>query len=660
MSAAVRHPALTRRALGMLLLALAVAAAPHASHLPPGIVVFVLACGAWRWMIERAGWPLPGRTLRAVLTVAALSAVMLVFGTVFGRDAGTALLAVMLGLKLLEVRGYRDAMLTLFLGCFFVVVMAFHSQEIPVAAALVLALLLLMATMIELNRGDAPRTSPPRGPMSSLRPAAFLLLAAAPLAAFMFVMFPRLPTPLWGLPSDAHGKTTGLSETMSPGAISELATSDAIAFRALFEDEPPAPADLYWRGPVLWFTDGRNWSAPAGAALPAPDAHVGFIPMGEPVHYSVMLEPTGQSWLFALDLPYSAPAGSAHTADLFLLARQPVREPRRYAVTSYPAYRTPELTATERERALQLPPANPRTVALGRSWREGSASPEEAMRRALAHFRFEAFHYTLSPPALAGGDPLDEFLFETRAGFCEHYAAAFTVLMRAAGVPARVVTGYQGGERNTVGGHLVVRQRDAHAWAEVWLPPRGWTRIDPTAAVAPERIARGSADMLERSGMSARRGFGTGRVGDLVQRAGAGWDALNTRWNAWVLAYGPDAQSALLARIGLRSWLTMTLALAGIVAIVLVLLALATRRRRPRDPLAEMHARFRARLARRGIVAEPSEGPVAFASRVRRRNPELGASVDVFTGLYVAMRYGKNHAPSDLRRLRRAMANLGH
>ncbi|MDR2877788.1 MAG: transglutaminaseTgpA domain-containing protein [Chromatiales bacterium] len=647
---------LTRRALAMLLLALTAAAAPHAFHLPLGIMLFVIVCGLWRWMVERAGWPLPGRTLRAVLTIAALSFVVLIFGTVFGRDAGTALLSVMLGLKLLELRNYRDAMLTLFLGCFLVVVMAFHSQEIPVAIALLTALLLLTMALIELHRDPSAR-----GPMRNLQPAAMMLLAAAPLAALMFVLFPRLPAPLWGLPADAHGKTTGLSETMSPGAISQLATSDEIAFRVLFDGAPPAAEDLYWRGPVFWHTDGRNWSVGNHPGMTAsPRMRPDFTPLGAPINYTVMLEPTGQSWLFALDLPYTAPAGGVQTEDMFLLTGQPVREPRHYAVTSYSAHRTPELSAAQRERALQLPDANPRTLALGRAWQEEGLAPETALQRALAHFHNEEFHYTLSPPMLSGADPVDSFMFETRAGFCEHYAAAFTVLMRAAGVPARIVTGYQGGERNPIGDHLIVRQRDAHAWAEVWLPAQGWTRVDPTAAVAPERIQHGSADLLARSGINARTRYDFG-LRPLLDRVSASWDALNTRWNAWVLAYGPDAQSSLLARFGLRSWLAMTLALAGTIAIVLVLITLLTRSaRQPRDPLVELHTRFRSRLARFGIMTEASEGPIALAHRVRQRNPELAANVDMFTALYVAMRYGKkNHTPSDLRHLRRTLANLG-
>lgn len=654
MKPAAAEQALPRRAVGLVLLALAAAAAPHLGHLPLPIVLFALACGLWRWMAAHAGWPLPGAAVRVLLAALALSGVSMTFGTVFGRDPGTALLTAMLGLKLLELRGYRDAMLILFLGCFLVVVMAFHSQELPAAAALVGALLLIVAATIDLNHPAAARQGPARLP---LRSAGLMMLQALPLMLFMFVLFPRLPAPLWGLPADAHDGATGLSETMAPGSVSQLAGSDAVAFRVTFEEEELPPAEsLYWRGPVFWHTDGRNWSGDAQRLPPRPAAGPRFTPAGVPVRYAVMLEPSRQRWLFALDLPYTAPEGATHTDDLFLLADRPVRELRRYAVTSYSAFRTAALEPRERQRALQLPAANPRSVALGRSWRDEADSDEALVQRALAHFRFEPFHYTLSPPLL-GEDPVDEFLFESRRGFCEHYAAAFTVLMRAAGVPARVVTGYQGGELNPIGGFLVVRQRDAHAWAEVWLEGRGWTRVDPTAAVAPERIARGGSELLGRDGARARSGLAGGMVGDLLERASQGWDALSIRWDAWVLAYGPDVQAALLGRLGLRSWLALALGMAAALVLVLLLLALALQRRR-RDPLAELHGRFRAKLARRGVAAAPSEGPMAYAARARARCPELADRIDRITGLYVAMRYGRNYAPQDIRRLRRAVADF--
>ena len=334
-----------------------------------------------------------------------------------------------------------------------------------------------------------------------------------------------------------------------------------------------------------------------------------------------------------------------------------MRELRRYAVTSYSSYRTGALTDEEKRRGLQLPDANPRSVALARAWRDEGLGDAALVQRALGHFRNEPFHYTLTPPLL-GGHAIADFLFDSRRGFCEHYAAAFTVLMRAAGVPARVVTGYQGGEYNSIGGYLLVRQRDAHAWAEVWLENRGWTRIDPTAAVAPERIARGGGRMFERAGAGMRGALHEGLVGDFLQRARHGWDALNIRWDAWVLAYGPQAQETLLARFGLRSWPAMLGGMVASVALTLLLFVLVLRRQRRGDPLAELHTRFRAKLARRGIAAAPAEGPLAFAGRARAQIPQAAEPIDHITRLYIGMRYGKDHSPQSFRRLRRAIADF--
>ncbi|MDX9739870.1 MAG: DUF3488 and transglutaminase-like domain-containing protein [Gammaproteobacteria bacterium] len=648
------HPPLTKRGLALLLLALGAAAAPHATHLPWPIILLALACGAWRWKAATAGWPFPGGLLRAVLAVCGCAAVAWSWGTVFGRDPGTALLVTMLALKLLEVRTYRDAMLILFLGCFLVVVMAFHSQEIPAALALIAALVLAVCAMIELNARDhAPIGHPP------LRRAISMLAWATPAMMIMFMLFPRLPTPLWGLPSDAYGGATGLAETMSPGGISHLAGSDAVAFRVQFDGRIPSAEMLYWRGPVLWHTDGRTWSAASDQRAPVTRATPDFEPRGAAMSYRVTLEPSRQRWLFALDLPYTAPPGAAFTEDAMLLSEQPIREQHHYRVTSFASYRTGQLSAAERSRALQLPRTNPRTVALGRSWGETAARPEDVLRRALAHFRGEPFHYTLSPPLLQSSDPVDEFLFRSRRGFCEHYAAAFTVLMRAAGIPARVVTGYQGGEINSVGDYLVVRQRDAHAWAEVWLPEEGWTRVDPTAAVAPERIERGSAELRERGPFGMRSALRAGALGELVHRAQQSWDALSVRWNSWFLAYGPELQRAVLGRFGLRTWLAMVSAMVGMTLLILMLVLIVRRRSTAMmDPVQVAYRRFRRKLARRGVDAAPAEGPMVFAERARLLRPELAGDIELVTQLYVTMRYGNQRNAADVARLRRAVARF--
>lgn len=652
-----RHdPPLERRSIDLVLLALAVALLPHMTHLPLLVIVMFAALAAWRWTAAHRGWSLPGMPVRTLLTILALTGVFLSFGTVFGRDAGAALLVIMLGLKLLEVRRHRDAVIVVFLGYFLTVTMVLFSQEFMTFALLAIALLLLTVALMELNH---PSSSENRRLRPLMKRSAILLAQALPLMLIMFVLFPRLPAPLWNLPEDAWSGMTGLSDSMSPGSISALGQSDSVAFRVSFEGTPPAQEQLYWRGPVFWHTDGRKWS-PDGREDSTPIAleSPAFTPAGPSIAYTVTLEPHDRRWLFALEMPATAPEGSRHSADLLLLANRPLRQLTRYRVESHMDYRAMRMTGGERVRALQLPDANPRARALGEQWRRQGGGSDAIVQRALDHFGAEPFHYTLNPPLLPGRDPLDDFLFTTRRGFCEHYAAAFTVLMRAAGVPARVVTGYQGGELNPIGDYLIVRQRDAHAWAEIWIDDRGWVRVDPTAAVAPHRIERGSRESLldERSGM--RNSFERGILGGMWRQARFGWDTLNNRWNLWVLGYGPDNQNTLLSRFGLRSWFGMTLTMLAAVGVLLLAIAFALlfRRGPGGDPAARLYERFCAKLARRGIHRAPAEGPVEFAARARDQRPDLAAAIDSINRRYVAIRYGGIGTMQQLRRLRREIA----
>jgi protein-glutamine gamma-glutamyltransferase len=431
-------PPLNRRSVNMVLLALGGALLPHLTHLPLPVILFFIVFAAWRWLAARHDWPLPGMPARTLLTMIALSAVFLGFGTVFGRDAGATLLVVMLGLKLLEVRRHRDAIIVLFLAYFLTVSTVLFSQELVTIAILAVVLVLITAALIELNHPSRPAGAAFH-PL--LLRSGVLLAQALPLMLVMFLLFPRLPGPLWSLPDDAYGGMTRLSDSMSPGSISALGQSDSVAFRVSFEDDIPPPELLYWRGPVFWHTDGRTWSADAHQAGPVLLLQAAIVPSGAPLHYTVTLEPHDRRWLFALEMPFTAPQDSRHTADLMLLSNQPVRQLTRYSVGSYMNYRANRINAAERVRALQLPAANPRARALGLSWRQQAASDAATVQLALDHFRNEPFHYTLTPPLLPGQNPVDDFLFGSRRGFCEHYAAAFTVLMRAAGIPARVVTG---------------------------------------------------------------------------------------------------------------------------------------------------------------------------------------------------------------------------
>ncbi len=642
--ATLQAPALHPRCTSLLLAAWGLALLPLLGQLPLFLGAACILVGLWRWQALQRGWPLPARRLRLLLTLAAMAAVQLTFGTVLGRDAGTALLTLMLALKLLETRRPRDGALVLALTYFLTATLALYDQSLPVLLYQLLVFLVVTAALVQLQYGPRPAST-----AQVLRQAGGLILQALPVMLILFVLFPRLPGPLWGTPAAGDG---GLDDRMSPGSISRLGQSDAVAFRVRFDGPVPDSSLLYWRGPVLWYTDGRNWLAQAESD--APGSRPPTLQLdGEAVRYQVTLEPHGRRWLYALDLPTLLPPGSHRHADLLLLASRPVNQVLRYTTASHLHYRTGALTPERRRLALQLPAgANPRTLELGRRLRAQSADNWGVVQAALRFFRDQPFYYTLEPPLLDQPHPLDQFLFQTRRGFCEHYAAAFTVLMRAAGIPSRIVTGYQGGTRNPVGGYLVVRQRDAHAWSEVWLPQEGWVRVDPTAAVAPQRIERGIDTALEQE---LAHPFRQPHGGSVWDRLHHGLDVLHDGWNQWVLGYGHDLQQQLLARWGLGDWSKRAWLLAGALllalAVVVALLVLAQRRRR--DPAARLYGRFCRKLARCGLARRPSEGPRDFADRISRSRPEWAAQAQAICRLYTELRYAPTGTgePSGKRRL---------
>ncbi|MDS4041815.1 MAG: DUF3488 and transglutaminase-like domain-containing protein [Candidatus Competibacter sp.] len=638
---------LTPLALAWLLVTLALAVAPHAAELPLWLAALFAAIAGWRWFIAVRDKPLPPRWLLLVVAIVAGAGVLIDFRTLFGRDAGVALLTAMTACKLLETRGLRDGVVLVFLGYLLVMSNLLYSQEIPMVAWLCVVVLVMLAAQVMIHRQHAGLTA-----LAPLWLAGRMVLQAVPVMLVLFVLFPRIPGPLWGLPKDAYEGRTGLSEEMMPGTVSQLTKSGAVAFRVRFAGDLPPQSQLYWRGPILWNFDGRRWTRadelPARTPIP-------FAAEGAALEYSVIMEPSNRRWLLALDLPASLPARAGMTPSFQVLRDQPVNEVYRYEMRSYPRYRTGELSAAERNRALRLPArGNPRARALAAEWRERDSRPGALVDAALALFREQAFYYTLTPPLL-GSDGVDDFLFRTRQGFCEHYASAFVFLMRAAEVPARVVTGYQGGERNELGDYLIVRQSDAHAWAEVWLPERGWVRVDPTAAVAPTRVQDGLyaavADPLELPFM-ARRGGG----GEWLRQLALTWDSFSNAWNEWVLAYGPDRQKEFLSGLGFGpvDWGEMTVAMTAVLSgFGLLVAGLRWRKRWVPDPVARAWLRFCARLARRGLARGAREGPLAFAERVAASRPELAGPAREIGQLYAVLRYGPAPSLADVRQLRR-------
>jgi transglutaminase-like putative cysteine protease len=644
---------LAQSSLLRLLAVMALVVGPHLWRLPPWLGAAVVAIGAWRALAAWRQWRLPPQWLKVMLVLATVATVLASYPGRFGQHAGTALLVVMLLLKLLEMRSRRDVLVVVAL-CYFVMLTHFlFSQELWTILYLGACSVTVTAVLVEANHPGAPLPA-----RETLRLGAVMVALALPLMLALFVLFPRVPGPLWGLPQDAGAARSGISDSMSPGDISNLIQSDEVAFRVVFRGPPPAPRDRYWRGPVLSYFDGRRWSAPFRGddyfRLYDPttrlNAFAQVVPelVGRGVPYEVTLEPHRQHWLFALDVadPRQLPRDTHLTGYYQLLSRPLVKERLRYALVSYPQYRLEaDMTEQWQRSARRLPEdRNPRALALAQQWRAEGLDDAQVVDRALGLFRTEEFYYTLEPPRL-GPDPVDDFLFETRRGFCEHYSSAFTVLMRAAGIPARVVVGYQGGEFNEVGGYYVVRQADAHAWSEVWLPGSGWVRVDPTAAVAPGRVENGLSAALAPSELPSflRRGSGLTVFESLRLRADTAWDYVNVAWDRWVLGFNPERQFELLGRFGLGDWQRMILALTVTITALMALVGLlALRQARvavPRDEALRLWRGATRALAALGLPQAPAEGPRDYAERVAQARPDLAPAIGRLAQAYVAARY---------------------
>ena len=639
-----------------LLGALGALLAPHAPHLPLWISITVPALLFWRaWSVHRDAL-LPRKWMLVALAVLCTGAVVVSYSATFGRDASVALLAVMLGLKVLELRTIRDATVASCLGLFLIVTNFLYLQSMGAAVYMLVIVAWLTATLISTQDRTGSQSLP-----RILRRSATLMLQAAPLMVALFLLFPRVPGPIFGFAEATPTAVTGLSETMSPGSLTKLGRSGEVAFRVEFRSPAPERQRLYWRGPVLWDFDGRTWSTGNAVGIAAGGARQ--VATGHPVAYTVTLEPHNRRWVFAIDLPLIVPPDTVLTDDYELLSMRPVRSRLRYDVVSEPDYRygsdeKPWLL----QRATRLPSGyNPKSMDLARQLRAQSATDRDLIENTLSFFRTQPFFYTLQPPLL-GRNSVDEFLFVTRRGFCEHFASAFAVLMRAAGMPARVVTGYQGGEENPFADYLIVRQAEAHAWTEVWLKDAGWVRVDPTAAVAPSRIQAGIGAAVPASDPLALSVRGDGQF---MRQLRFSWDAVANAWNQWVLGYTPERQTRFLESAGLRqvSWQALTALLSGIGGLIMAAVALSMLRRlrvTTVDPVVRAWRSFCRKLARRGTERRPAEGPLEFARRASAEHPALKPRIDAIAGLYLELRYARRprEARGDLYRLRQLVRSF--
>lgn len=604
-------PTLDRNARTWTLASAALALLPLLLQLPPmlatviALAALLTAALSWRRVL-----PMP---VRLLLVLGMLAAIAWQMGLVRpGRDTGCALLAAMLAIKSSELRSLRDARSLLGFALFSPFA-AFLLDQGPLTTLLAaLAGLCALLALQRLAQGEGHADALPlRG---QLKGVGRLLALGLPLALASFWLFPRLSTPLWGVPERAVS-TPGLSDSMEPGQWLDLMADDTPALRVQFFGAVPDPDQRYWRGPVLTDFDGRRWTRDR-ARTQRPPAIVDAGARGW--DYQIDYEPTDRRQLVALDLPTRAPEGSTLDADMSLLSDRTLSALSRWRLHSAPPQHFDSAPPPYlRRAALQLPAGfNPRTATLARQWRQEAGSNDEAVVRRALQWITTDFSYTLDTP-VAGRDPIDEFLFGYKAGFCEHFSSAFVVLMRNAGIPARVVTGFAGGTRNRVGDYWVVRRMDAHAWAEVWLPQRGWVRVDPTAAVAPERILDTLDDRLlaDAGNPLQQRWLQLGQMGDWLRRG----------WNDLVLSFDARRQQQLFKPLGLDDIKPGQL-LSGFVmaalAAVLWMAWLLARGERERDPLLRAWHRLGRRYARLGLAREPHEPALLWARRVDACRPD--------------------------------------
>lgn len=629
-----------------------------AQDAPAWCVAIALAAAAWRILVARGYLaplkPFAGmRFVLGAITAALVIAVAANFRTLNGLAAGTALLLVMGALKLVESRSRRDEGIVIGVSLFLLLASALATQSLArMPLYLLIAWGACAAIAVIADRSGALE------PRAALRLSGRALAMSVPLAAVCFLVFPRFEGHFWAL-QRSELPTTGLSDEMSPGSISELATDYEPAFRVRFEGTPPAQSALYWRGPVLNDFDGFTWRRVRSRIYPASPIEM----LGTPVRYRVTLEPSHQPWLFSLDTIARVSRRDAYLSrqDRQLSLNDPITRTLSYDAESHLAVRElGSLSTLGRRYETMLPvDRNPRARALALDLRARTNSDAEFSRAVLEWFRDNGLEYTLEP-GVTTIDSVDTTLFDSKKGFCGHFASSYAMMMRAAGVPARIVTGYLGGEWNPVGGYIIVRQSDAHAWTEVWLAETGWTRIDPTAVIAPDRLTRGIFDLLSES-LPATSTFMHNSA--LLSRLEHLWDGANQWWHERVVQFNARAQLEMLRALGLDSpsWRHLGWAFAGTLVLWIIWVSLTLRRgvaRQKPDRIGRAWLRATRKLASIAPARASAEGPMDYARRVGVQRPDLSAKVDALATLYTQLRFGRGASHQDIVTFEREVRNL--
>lgn len=657
-----RFEHIPRGAMLWLVVALFALLIPHALRMPVQLVLLFVVVVLWRAMMLSGVADTASRFAKIPLAALAFGGVYLSYGTLLGLDPTVALLIAAVALKFLESASVKDGYLLVFLGYFVCITVFLFSQSLPVVIYILLPLSLLTTALLAMHIPDQQRLQ-----WRVYKQAWAMLLQAVPLMLVLFFLFPRIG-PLWQVPLKQSNAMTGVSDRMKPGDISRLGQSSEVAFRVTFEGRIPPQNQLYWRGPVLsGFTDGA-WHTLGELKRPFIERHAKpFEPQGKALDYSVILEPSGQQWLYALRRPMSPRRDIRRLPEDQLLAAYPLVDRYAYTMRSYPDTPMNEpLSTWRRNIELALPEnANPKTVAFGKRLWSKSGDTERYVEAVLNHFRNNSFYYTLEPPVLDDDHPMDDFMFRTRRGFCEHYSYAFVVLMRSVGIPARVVTGYQGGEINPVNSSVIVRQFDAHAWTEIWLDSKGWRRVDPTGAVSPARIESGlqnatAQEFLSGSPMSPLH-FTNIRW---INRLRLQYDALVYRWQRFVLAYDANTQfdvlERLLGKVDVRRFVALFMGVAALVFIPLAYLLLRSRKLAPLSAVDQQLLAMQKKLSRKSLNRKKGETVASWSDRVGKDQPALAGDMQEFATLYEVLSYQPVSAQHEmyLRQLRACVRRI--
>lgn len=635
---------LSRNGLFWVLFAFTAVVALHSDHLPPWVTALAALCILWRILEYRGVVSFPSWPIKVVLVLGCITGLALVYPRLLNLEPMLSMLIAGFGLKLLEMHHKRDAVVLVYLAFFTAAVDCVFTQEIFKFSLVLLTFVISTSALVSINQSNFRGFS-----MRPSRIALRMLTTALPLMLALFLVVPRLGA-FWSIPVPKYQARTGVGDTLSPGEFSSLVGSDKLAFRARFDDEMPARERLYWRGIVFSEFDGREWKQ---ANIFGPDQPIldrgsdeSIVRIGQPIRYTLTVEPTHRRWLFALSTPTTLEPGIRPLRDSRLVSVGRISQRRNYDIRSWLDNRLePEGLHPHREELERSLPtgSNPETVRVAREWAQETPGIEALVSRVLQYFN-RSFVYTLEPPRL-GTHAVDEFMWETQRGFCGHFAGSFAFFMRAAGYPARVVGGYLGGEVHPTENFVTVRQYDAHAWAEVWIEGRGWLRIDPTAAVAPERVEMSLADLfsnedgfLADSPLSLIRFRNFGLVNWIILRR----DYLDYAWATWVLGYDQRQVKfleRLLGRVTVLRLSLLFLVAAGISLLPYLVIRLIIRQRVKLDPRDALIYTFCEKMARAGLPRKTGEGILDFARRVATGQPQVATEAMAIANTYINQRY---------------------